>query len=451
MVCMHMRRRTCVCESMHLSNFAAPGSSVLASPADPTGIITTQFPSLSMQWLPALGSVHVLPPIGPIVSQSEQSFLLSIDKTSASHLPPIGGNGNMPATGGNGKLPPLGLDGLPTPSGRALKGVKRKVSSTGEPDSKVCRPYGWRTEAYEDIQTVAERYGSDLKSCPSHWLHEKEAAEYLKHREIRVPRHDGTVAHWTRHSDGAWDFWEVYGGCGHATEAFISPATGGGVAGPPVDKIPSRWPELPCFDVCKVECRRLIWSILVICAPSWVHLAPPCTFWSSLSRRWNRRSPSEDEKLRTEALMHLIFSLQICQYQAHLGRYCSFEQPPQAASWHLDIVQDMLRGHRMSIMPATGGMPLRPMGLFNFDSCAWGHTDPGNGLPYKKAQRFASNADMSSLCRKCCRQHVHQIVDGVVQGGPRHGERRSVVAGEYPMDFCMAWARVIKNCRPLVA
>ena len=315
----------------------------------------------------------------------------------------------------------------------------------------MCRPDAWRTDAYTDIQTVGLRYGVDLISCPAHWLDEKEAAEYLKNREIRVPRHDGASASWTRHLDGTWGFWEVYGGCSHATEAFISPATGGGVAGPPVDKIESRWPKLPSLDVCKVECRRLIWSLLVIFAPLWVHTAPECTFWSTLSRRCNKRSATENENLRIAALMHLVFSLQICQYQASHGRYCSFEQPTRAASWDLDIVQDMLRGRRMSIMPASGGMNLRPMGIFDFDSCEWGHTDPGNGRPYKKAQRFASNGDMASLCRKCSREHDHQIVEGAVSGGPRHGTRRSVVAGEYPMDFCMAWARVIKNCRPLVA
>ena len=353
-------------------------------------------------------------------------------------------------------MPTLGLQGLPGLSGRGPTGVKRKFPSTEaeEPDSKMGqhdRHDGWRKEAYKDIQTVGRRYGLDLTSCPAQWLHEKEAAEYLKHREIRVPRHDGTSTSWTRHSDGAWDFWEVYAGCGHATEAFISPATGGGVAGPPVDKRKSRWPELPSFDVCSAESRRMIWSMLVTFAPLWVHVAPPCTFWSSLSRRNNKRNATEEENLRTEALMHLIFSLQICQYQASRGRFCSFEQPPGAASWELDIVQDMLRGDLMSIMPAIGGMHYRPMRVFKFDSCAWGHIDPGNGMPYKKAQRFASNGDMASLCRKCSRQHVHQIVEGVVSGGPRHGARRSVVAGEYPMDFCMAWARVIKNCRPLAA
>lgn len=152
-----------------------------------------------------------------------------------------------------------------------------------------------------------------------------------------------------------------------------------------------------------------------------------------------------------EALVHIVFSLQICQYQKRCGRFCSFEQPTRAASWHLDIVQDILQGRHMSIMPATGGMVLQPMGLFNFDSCCWGHVDPGNGKLYKKAQRFASNGDMSTLCLRCAGGHVHQVVEGVVCGGPRHGARRSVVAGEYPNDFCMAWATVIKNCRPLAA
>ena len=103
------------------------------------------------------------------------------------------------------------------------------------------------------------------------------------------------------------------------------------------------------------------------------------------------------------------------------------------------------------MMPATGGNNQLSMRSFDFDSCCWGHVDPGNGMLYKKPQRFASNADMSSLCLKCPGGHEHQKVEGVVSGGLRHGERRSVVAGEYPMAFCMAWATLVKSCRPLAA
>ena len=227
---------------------------------------------------------------------------------------------------------------------------------------------------------------------------------------------------------------------------FVSPATGGGVAGPPVDKLPSRWPKLPSFDGLRMDGRRLLWALLVAFAPLWVRTGPPCTCWSTLSRRCNKRTPSRNEQLRLEALVHIVFSVQICQYQQSRNRLCSFDQPPSAASWHLDIVQHMLRGSSVAVMPAPGGTGAQPTKCFKFDSCCWGHKDPGNGQLYNKAQLFASNADMSKLLSKRTGYHEHQILEGVVSGGPRRGQRRSQVAGEYPMDFSMDWAKCINSC-----
>ena len=114
-----------------------------------------------------------------------------------------------------------------------------------------------------------------------------------------------------------------------------------------------------------------------------------------------------------------------------MGRFCSLEQPKAARSWHLDIINELLQ--------------MSAMCRFHFDSCPWGHADPGNHLLYKKPQCFACNGDMSSLCLKCKCNSPHQAVEGCVKGGVRHGERRSVVAGEYPVQFCNAWVALIKH------
>ena len=82
------------------------------------------------------------------------------------------------------------------------------------------------------------------------------------------------------------------------------------------------------------------------------------------------------------------------------------------------------------------------MKRFTFDSCCWGHRDPGNGKLYEKEQSFASNADMSKLCFTCAGGHDHQKVEGTVPGGPRHGRRRSQVAGEYPMDVLLGLGKM---------
>ena len=97
-----------------------------------------------------------------------------------------------------------------------------------------------------------------------------------------------------------------------------------------------------------------------------------------------------------------MFSLQVCIVQRQHQRLWSLEQPPHCASWNLDIMKEFTEREL-----ATGNNALE------FDSCVWGHKDPGNGKPYLKRQRFVSNAQLTGLHRRCtCSPHTHQRVDG---------------------------------------
>ena len=50
---------------------------------------------------------------------------------------------------------------------------------------------------------------------------------------------------------------------------------------------------------------------------------------------------------------------------------------------------------------------------------------------------MASNVNLSSMQVRCtCPRKTHELVQGFVRGGPRHGERRSNVSGEYPVAMC---------------
>ena len=394
---------------------------------------------------PAFSGGNALPQLGTNTPAPRGKDALPLLVSGTSKISSLGPS--MPAPNGErmlNMLPPLGTNtpATNTPASGGALPCKRKHTAIGQ-NTDVC---SWRANAYDDLETIGNLYGKDLVSCPPHWLNEADARTYLKDNQIIVPGPNGETFLWGRDPNGTWEFWEIYSGCANATEAFVSPATGGGVAGPPVDKLPSRWPKLPTFDLLRVDHRRLLWALLVVFAPLWVHMGPPCTFWSTLSRRCNKRTLAQNEQLRLEALVHIVLSIQICQYQQRCNRFCSFEQPLRARSWHLDIVQNMLGGSFGAVMPASGGTGAQPMKRFNFDSWCWGHRDPGNGKLYKKAQSFASNADMSKLCFTCAGGHDHQKVEGTVSGGPRHGRRRSQVAGEYPMDFCLAWAKLIKRC-----
>jgi len=293
------------------------------------------------------------------------------------------------------------------------------------------------------MDEVANQYGKDLQIVPPEWLDPNRARALIQQHGLELPAPGGATR--PRDSNERVDFWEIFAGCCHATEAVLHPDIGC-VAGPPVDveRDESAWPTLPKWDVLSAKVRELLWALLIVLAPSWIHCAPPCTFWSSLSRRSNRRAEWQEEHLRLKSLVFLRLSVQFCLHQARQRRFFSFEQPPQAASWRLDLVQELLA-------PASGGTGRHTDGgggatKFVFDSCAWGLADPGNGRLFRKRQCFASNGDMSSLCRKRQCPTRHQIVEGQVSGGPRHGVRRAKIAGEHPVDFCLAWAKVIKHC-----
>ena len=124
------------------------------------------------------------------------------------------------------------------------------------------------------------------------------------------------------------------------------------------------------------------------------------------------------------------FSVQLCGYQVRAGRFCSFEHPPGCASWPLDIVKELA-----TQTLATGDV--------RFDSCAWGHRDPGNNRPYLKRQCFVANVPLATLCRRCSCQCGHQHIKGVVCSGARKGVKRSFIAGEYPVEFCHAFAQLV--------
>ena len=113
--------------------------------------------------------------------------------------------------------------------------------------------------------------------------------------------------------------WEVYSGCGNATRAFVESADGDHEsAGPPLatTKLQDRlWFGLCSWNAVLPSVRQFLWAIMVVCQPMWVHCAPPCTFWSSLSRRTNHRSRIEDEDLRLKGLVCIVLSLQMCHHQ----------------------------------------------------------------------------------------------------------------------------------------
>ena len=316
----------------------------------------------------------------------------------------------------------------------------------GETNAGIAFP--WRLEAKSDLSEVARFYGSDLASLEVRPLGIEEAKAVFQEQGVPIrllmTADGGYVREGPTDDIGVTPavFLEIFAGSCNLTKAVVKkcqswPATGGEQAAvlPPIEIDKNRlastpWKGLHTWDIQSPSQRRLAWAYLALLQPRWVHLAPPCTFWSPLARRCNRRTEADNERRRVQALVFLVFSLQVCNLQRQRHRFWSLEHPPHCVSWNLDIVKDFTEREL-----ATGGNALE------FDSCAWGHADPGNGKPFLKRQRFFSNAQLIGLGRRCiCPPRAHQYVEGTVECGSRKGVRRSIVAGEYPVQFCEALA-----------
>ena len=296
------------------------------------------------------------------------------------------------------------------PPGR--RGVKRRVQKKGKP----C----WRRNARDDLENVASLYGADLGSAdtarvPRDWLDPAMARQVLL--EAGMAAEEVHVL-------------EVYAGTGNWTSACQE---AGLKAGPRVDKLT---PGGVKWDLLEPKCRRLLWAVAVVCRPKWIHSGFPCTFWTQLAHLTRKKTESQNESDRLRELVHVVFTCQLAMWQISQKRHVSLENPPACASWCLDIVT--------STLAATGATKVV------FDSCAWGHRDPGNGKPYKKSQCIASTADLSKLIRHCsCGKQVgiHQRVEGMVSillPGHARKMRRSTFAGAYPKQLCTAWANIVR-------
>ena len=127
-----------------------------------------------------------------------------------------------------------------------------------------------------------------------------------------------------------WDFWEVYSGCGNFTAAALA---AGLVVGPPVDLL--RKAGGLALDLLSQDNQALLQAVLEEARPRWLHLAPPCTFWTAIGRWTASRTPETWALLRAQAKELWFFALQLAFLQSQHGRKGSLEQLPRCASWWL--------------------------------------------------------------------------------------------------------------------
>ena len=318
-------------------------------------------------------------------------------------------------------------------SGRRPKQTKVRGCSVFSRDSEIGSPEptiekktipGWRVHASDDLAMVADLFGGDLRdvtmpasggSVPSSWFDYNACVEVLREHGINPNRIDTL---------------EVYAGCANWTEACRRV---GLKVGAPIDNKHHR----NQWNLLSAKWRRVLWAVVVVCQPRWIHSGFPCTFWVRLAHLTRKKTLQQNEADRLRELVHLVLTLQLARWQHQKGFMMSLENPPCAQSWNLDIMQKTLMGTNMKKV--------------FFDSCAWGHRDPGSGKPYLKRQCIAAFAsvNLSPLVRRCsCGREagIHERIEGMTtRPGDPSKVRRSVLSGEYPMRLCHTWANIVKE------
>ena len=228
-----------------------------------------------------------------------------------------------------------------------------------------------------------------------------------------------------------WDFFEVYSGCGNFTAAVCAL---GLVVGPAVDMLYK-------IGGLKLDCllensQALLQAVLEEARPRWVHVGPPCTFWCAIGR-WTAHGTAEQwDTKRKKAKTHWCFALHLLSLQEARGAMGSLEQPPGCASWKLGLTQDFRAAY-----PTWK--------FYTFKSCPYGMKNPGTGEPWEKWQGFLSNVSLAEMHAPCVCTMKHGHIQGIVKGGPRHGERCSTVAGAYTPDMCSALATIVQKAVPV--
>ena len=260
---------------------------------------------------------------------------------------------------------------------------KRRFDKNKLPGALASPSIPWRRlpylrwEAMADIRVVADIYGKDLLdvSPGTSFLDLSQARALLDSIPASLWRHcldkQGNLKLDT--VDDSIHFLEIFSGCGHLT---LGAARNGLRVGPSIDKLPGIG-HAPGFsiDIRKPADRKIVWALVAVLNPLWIHMGFPCTFWVAIAH-WTRvRDLERNEESRLEALVYIIFSRQLVYYQASRWRHSSIENPPGSVAWDLDIVQDMVHAGKMQCVQT--------------DVCAWGSKDPVSGRFYHKSMKLA--------------------------------------------------------------
>ena len=146
--------------------------------------------------------------------------------------------------------------------------------------------------AFADIAGIATKYGHDLAGIEPlvEWLDVGQALEVLNRLPWLHLDASGSLTSFS--PDKTVDFLEFFSGCGHLT---LAAACSGMRVAPSIDKLVGTGHGMT-FDLRTATDRRVVWALLLVVSPKWVHISYPCTFWTWLAH-WTRRQSAETMRL----------------------------------------------------------------------------------------------------------------------------------------------------------
>ena len=144
------------------------------------------------------------------------------------------------------------------------------------------RPY-LRAEAVQDIPSVAAKYGADLLDAPRDWLDCTRAWQFLTTMGITLTM---TLPVFCM---------EVFAGCDHVTSACVSARLS---VAPSIDVLPADGGHRCVLGLLTFRGRKVLWALLAVTTPFWVHVGFPCTFWSQLAHLTRKQTDMQNEETR---------------------------------------------------------------------------------------------------------------------------------------------------------
>ena len=114
------------------------------------------------------------------------------------------------------------------------------------------------------------------------------------------------------------------------------------------------------LDLTRPAAQTLLLQLISETEPFWIHVAPPCTYSTPMSRFTATRTLKQWLDLALEQKNLLNFGLHVTWLQHTKQRRSTFEQPPRCASWRLQRMQFLQKHFK----------------YYKFPSCSFGMRDP---------------------------------------------------------------------------